>query len=185
MTDSITTVNVELISRVEQFYYREARLLDERKYQQWLALTSDDICYKIPVRHTAFGDNSLRDTEAFLNVAQELSHGLEPAHREENKLNLSIRVMRAFKNNSWSDNPPARTRRFVSNVEVYTTETENLLRTYSNLLLNYSRFDNDNYQYSAQRQDTLKIEGDSFVLTSRLVLLDWNVITGPSLGLFF
>lgn len=174
-----------LICRVEQFYYREARLLDERKYQQWLALTSDDICYRIPVRHTAFGDNSQRETEAFLNVEQELSQGLEPAHRDENKLNLSIRVMRAFKNNSWSDNPPARTRRFVSNVEVLATEDPAVLETFSNLLLNYSRFDCDNHQYSARRRDTLRLQEDSFLITSREVLLDWNVVTGPSLGLFF
>jgi len=30
-----------LISRVGQFYYREARLLDERCFQQWLALVDE------------------------------------------------------------------------------------------------------------------------------------------------
>ena len=39
-----------LISRVEQFLFQEARLLDERLFEEWLALFSDDGVYWIPAR---------------------------------------------------------------------------------------------------------------------------------------
>ena len=34
-----------LIREVEQFLYREARLLDERRFHDWLQLLTDDIRY--------------------------------------------------------------------------------------------------------------------------------------------
>ena len=34
-----------LIRSVEQFLYREARLLDERRFHEWLDLFTDDIHY--------------------------------------------------------------------------------------------------------------------------------------------
>ena len=36
------SVSPELQLAVEQWYYREARLLDNRQYQSWLALCSQD-----------------------------------------------------------------------------------------------------------------------------------------------
>ena len=39
-----------LISRVEQFLFQEARLLDERRFEEWLSLFSDDGVYWIPAR---------------------------------------------------------------------------------------------------------------------------------------
>src|SRR5260370_17939966 len=35
----------ELIREVEQFLYREARLLDERRFHEWLELFADDVRY--------------------------------------------------------------------------------------------------------------------------------------------
>ena len=35
---------------VEDFYYREADLLDERRFREWLDLLTDDIVYFMPIR---------------------------------------------------------------------------------------------------------------------------------------
>ncbi len=35
----------EVIREVEQFLYREARLLDERRFDEWLELFTDDVRY--------------------------------------------------------------------------------------------------------------------------------------------
>src|SRR5215831_20606633 len=53
---------------VEQFLYREARLLDERRLDDWLGLLADDLHYWMPMRRNIkFGDWDLeftdRDTE--------------------------------------------------------------------------------------------------------------------------
>ena len=40
----------EIIREIEQFLYREARLLDDRKFHEWLELLTEDIRYWMPVR---------------------------------------------------------------------------------------------------------------------------------------
>ncbi|WP_051785939.1 aromatic-ring-hydroxylating dioxygenase subunit beta [Endozoicomonas numazuensis] len=120
------------------------------------------------------------------SVEQGEAVNLNAFGREDNndEFILSIRVMRAFKPNSWTDNPPPRTRRFVSNVEVLASDQENCFETYSDLMVSYSRHQKDNHPLSAQRKDLLRLEGGEFKIVQREVILDWNVITGPSLSLF-
>jgi 3-phenylpropionate/cinnamic acid dioxygenase small subunit len=182
-------MNAELILQVNQFYFREARLLDDRCYQQWLALLSDKIEYTVPARHVVQLDNSKRETEAFLNREQEfsgslLSQGMEPPLRDEKYLHLMIRVMRSLKMNAWTENPPARTRRHVGNIEIIEA-TENTLTVYSNTLLYYSRHEHNEHLYSYQRKDVLEKHENDFRLLKREVLLDCVVIPGASAGLFF
>ena len=38
-------MNDTVIRQVEQFVYREARLLDERRFRDWLKLFTEDIRY--------------------------------------------------------------------------------------------------------------------------------------------
>ena len=38
-------MNEDVTREVEQFLYREARLLDERRFHEWLELLTDDIHY--------------------------------------------------------------------------------------------------------------------------------------------
>lgn len=176
-------VSLEDYHRISQFYFREARLLDERKYQQWLALLTEDVTYTLPARHTPFADPAQRETEALLALENDTAAGLAPPLRDDNHLTLSIRVMRAFKMNSWTDNPPARTRRFVSNIEVL--QAGDGFEVYSNLLLYFSRYGQDNHVYTGRRHDFLRQTGDGLKIARREVLLDWNVVTGPSAGLLF
>ena len=43
-------MRAEVIREVEQFLYREARLLDERRFYDWLELLTDDVRYWMPVQ---------------------------------------------------------------------------------------------------------------------------------------
>ena len=44
----------EIIREVEQFLYREARLLDARRFHEWLELLTDDVRYWMPVRTSRY-----------------------------------------------------------------------------------------------------------------------------------
>lgn len=169
---------------IEAFYYREARLLDERQYQQWLTLLAAEIEYTVPARSVPQLDNDKRETEAFLNRAQEFSRGMEPPLRDEKHLHLMIRVMRSLKMVAWTENPPARTRRFVSNIELIDQHASELT-VYSNTLLYYSRHEHADALYSYQRRDVLQEKDVGFVIVKREVLLDNGVMPGPGAGLFF
>lgn len=179
-------LNRELQFDVEQFYYREARLLDDRCYRQWLALLCEDIRYLMPSRYVAQRDHAVRGSEAYLAPEREMqtAAATDLPLREENYFVLAVRVDRAYKPTAWGDNPPARTRRHVSNVELIEFEGGELT-VFSNFMLNYSRHGQDNFLYSGQRRDRLRVDGGSFKVASREIILDWNVITAPTVALFF
>ena len=115
-----TDVTPELQHEVEQWYYREARLLDGRQYQTWLGLCAEDIRYVMPGRSNPLVDNAERGREEMICVDRELegveSDGLPI--RDETYPFLAMRVGRAYAPNSWAENPPARTRRIIGNVEI-------------------------------------------------------------------
>ena len=171
---------------LERFYFHEARLLDNRQYQQWLALISPEIRYTMPSRVNRQIDNRERGSEAMISVERELEDAASDGCplREENFILLSLRVERAFKVNSWSENPPARTRRLVGNIEVMAREASRV-QVISNFHLYYARPDNPSVVYSGQRRDTLLSNADSFLVVEREVVLDYATIELPTVGLLF
>lgn len=176
----------QLQFEVEQFYYHEADLLDERQYQTWLALITDDLVYLMPGRASVQGDIALRGKEAFLASEAEFEgEGVNSLPlREENAMIMAFRAQRACKPQAWASNPPARTRRSVSNVRIELLG-ENSYQVKSNLLLYYSRHRDDNHIYSGQRIDTLRRVDGVLKIARREIRLDWNVIDAPTVGLFF
>ena len=57
---------------LERFYFHEARLLDNRLYQQWLGLVSEDIKYIMPARTNPLVNNRERGNEGMISVEREL-----------------------------------------------------------------------------------------------------------------
>ncbi len=178
--------DLELQHRVEQFYFQEARLLDGRRYQDWLALCDPAISYSMPARGNPLVDNRAVGDQGMISVERELedldSEGCPL--REENIIHLSLRVERAYKRNSWAENPPARTRRIVGNVEVLSRDGEQL-EVLSNFLLAYARPGSNDFQYAGQRRDRLVEHGAGFTILSREIVMDMADIRLPTVGLFF
>ncbi|MBQ12523.1 MAG: hypothetical protein CMJ45_13355, partial [Planctomyces sp.] len=44
----------DVLRQVEQFLYREVRLLDSRQFHQWTELFADDLRYWIPMRSNRY-----------------------------------------------------------------------------------------------------------------------------------
>jgi 3-phenylpropionate/cinnamic acid dioxygenase small subunit len=176
---------------IERFYHFEARLLDNRQYQQWLALVSPDIQYSMPSRVNVQVNNRQRGKESMLAVEHELesAESLGCPLREETYIHLMLRVERAFKINSWSESPPARTRRIVGNVELMTQRRDEL-QVVSNFILYYTRPGSQSVLYSGQRRDVLQPHkgdktGDDYRIYRREVIMDYADIELPTLGLLF
>lgn len=180
----------ELQHGIARFYYREARLLDERRFLTWLGLLAPEIVYCIPARHNYVGENSARNSEQYHSLEHELSPPEEAPIRRDNLALLTLRAQRALAPQAWSDNPPPRTRRMIANIELDGEMGEGAgragdLRVYSNFLLSFSHHSADNHLYTGQRQDVLRPHGGEFLIVARTIVLDWNVITAPTLALFF
>jgi len=177
----------ELQRALERFYYYEARLLDNRQYQQWLALICQDICYTMPSRVNVQVNNRDRGSENMIALERELE-GTDSSGcplRDEGYIHLMLRVERAFKINSWSENPPARTRRLVGNIELMHEDKESV-EVISNFHLYYARPGSESVFYSGQRRDVLLLPGDEageFMLKRREVIMDYANIEVPTLGL--
>ncbi|MEP5837498.1 MAG: aromatic-ring-hydroxylating dioxygenase subunit beta [Marinobacter sp.] len=174
----------ELQLSLEQFYYREARLLDERRYQDWLALCTEDISYSMPARSNPLVDNKAQGQQDMISVQRELedldSEGCPL--RDENYIHLMLRVERAFKRNSWAENPPARTRRIIGNVELQSVNGDRY-SVLSNFHLFYSRPGSQDFFYAGQRRDELLRSEASYKIARREVVMDMADINVPTLGL--
>ena len=171
---------------LEQFYFREARLLDNRQFQQWLALVSEEIQYIMPSRHNPLVDNRERGKEGMISVERELdtADSMGCPLREETYVHLAVRVERSFKMNAWAENPPARTRRIIGNVELIQVERDSLY-VLSNFHLHFSRPGCNTVMYSGQRRDTLARDADSYKIARREVIMDYATIEVPTMGLLF
>jgi 3-phenylpropionate/cinnamic acid dioxygenase small subunit len=176
----------DTLRHVEQFYYREARLLDERQYLQWLTLLSPDIRYVLPARFIPLARGSTRDPESIHALDNELS-GYDPGGlpiREESYGHLAQRAARALKPNAWAENPPPRTRRFVTNIEI-----EHLpgggIRAFSNLQMFHSQNGRPDHIFAGQRRDRLDPADASYRIAEREVILDSDIVRGASVALFF
>jgi 3-phenylpropionate/cinnamic acid dioxygenase small subunit len=171
---------------LERFYFHEGRLLDNRQYQQWLALVSPEIRYSMPARTNLMVDNRDRGNEHMISVDRELesADSMGCPIREETYVHLMVRVERAFKVNSWSENPPARTRRIIGNIELMGREGDKL-SVVSNFHMFYARPGSANFLYSGQRRALLTQAGEGYTILQREVIMDYADIDYPTLGLLF
>src|ERR1700741_4646287 len=113
-------INEDVTREVEQFLYREARLLDERRFHEWLELLTDDIRYWMGGRTNRYPRRSkaiaILDPDRY--VEDDLVKEDELAIFDEDKKTLRARVARLDTGMAWAEDPPSRTRHMISSIEV-------------------------------------------------------------------
>ena len=177
----------QLIRQVEQFLYREARLLDNRQLHQWLGLLTDDIKYWMPIRSNRYPVNSkaISIMDGSRYEEDDLSKEDELALMDETKDSLQRRVDRLDTGMAWAEDPPSRTRHFVSNVEVQPGDRDGELKVYSNFIMYRTRAETEQDFYVGSREDVLRKDGDDFKIAYRKVTLDQNVLLAKNVSNFF
>jgi 3-phenylpropionate/cinnamic acid dioxygenase small subunit len=156
-----------------RFLLQEATYLDNLRLHEWVQMLHADIRYRIPVRVTKWRS----DGPGFMNSM----------HMDETHDSLVGRVARLDTSFAWGEDPPSRTRRFVSNIQVeQQLEDPARLSVSSYLLVTRSRWDHPAYQLiSAERRDILvKSEDQDYRLISRYVLLDQSNLGTVNMALF-
>ena len=150
----------------------ESALLDDQRVHEWLELLHPDLEYKLPVRMTRERQNG----PGFSN---------EAFHMLEDVASLTMRVRRLDTDYAWAEDPPSRSRRFVSNVRV-SKNGEQELHVTSNLLIYRGRLDTVEYDIvTAERHDVLVPVDGELKLRSRTVLLDHSTLPVKNLAIFF
>ena len=164
---------------VMQWYHREARLLDERRFDAWLELLAAEVRYRVPSRYLR-NPADVRDFATW-SVDCELSNGAQQLDLiDDDRAALASRVARLTSGMAWSESPPSFTRRFVSNLEI--EPAEGGVNAVTALLLVKNRA-NERDLVSAQRRDELVRDASgALLLRSRLVVLDEAVLPVANLS---
>ena len=103
-------------NEIENFLYREARLMDEHQYDEWEALWTDDAIYWVPCGG--------EDTDPTKDVSIIY----------DDRARIAGRLVRLKSGAAWAQDPQSRLRRVVSNIEAY-EEDDGSVTVYSNFAL--------------------------------------------------
>jgi 3-phenylpropionate/cinnamic acid dioxygenase small subunit len=172
---------------VEQFLYREARLIDERRFDEWLELFTEDLRYTMTLRSNRYPRESkaiaTRDPARF--AARNTPEEDELAIFDETKETLHARIARLRTGMAWAEDPPSRTRHLLANIEVETAENSAELTVYANFIVYRSRGESEQDFYVGARRDLLRHEGDGLRIARRHLVLDHNVLLAKNVSIFF
>lgn len=167
-------VSIELHHEIEQFLFREARMLDREQLREWLDTVVDpEIRYQMVMREERFR----RDKSP--------ASSTEVMPFDDNHRELELRVSQFETGLQTMLDPPQRLRRMLTNIEVYHHDQEGEFLVLCDGIASRFRRLYENEQVVFGRRDILrKIEDGVFRLVSRRVDLDERVVRNKNL-LFF
>jgi ethylbenzene dioxygenase beta subunit len=167
-------VSDTLLTAIERFYRREARLLDEERHQDWYALLADDLFYWMPLRENRFR----RDKRPAFDPDS-------MALFDDRKADIAVRIGRLSSKLAWTEDPPTRHLYLISNIEAFETDTPGELEAHSAFVQYRNRSEHDEATLVGRRRDILRQTGDGFQIVRRMILLPQSVLLTKNLSAFF
>jgi 3-phenylpropionate/cinnamic acid dioxygenase small subunit len=171
----------ELKQEIEEFLYREADLLDGRKFREWLDLLADDLVYFMPIRRNVkFGEHDERE-----NTRQ----GEGISWFDEDKWTVTKRVEQILTGVHYAEEPLSRVTHMVSNVRLLdvkpSVENPAEVTVGCRFLVFQSRVEYENYTFIGRRTDVLRRNGESWLIARRELILEQNVLLAKNLSILF
>jgi 3-phenylpropionate/cinnamic acid dioxygenase small subunit len=173
--DEKAVAKLLLTGEITDFLYREADLLDERRYEEWLGLLADDYQYSVPLRMNVAYDAvaALEDTRA----------GSEVCWFDEDKATAEMRVTQLATGRHWAEEPVSRVSHLVTNVRLDTAELPEVdvscrFVVYRNRVADETDF------LVGRRRDRLRHTPDGWRVARRRLLLDQSVLLAKNLSIF-
>lgn len=151
--------NWELKRELEEFFAREAHLLDERRFDDWLNLFTDDAEYVVPLREYVEGD-------------------VEPAGHpviRENKDGLLLRVRKDATGFSHAETPASMTCHLITNIVVDEIPDSDEVQARSAFAVRQTRKPRDEAWWAGRRIDRLRMVNGSWRLSRREVHMDATI----------
>jgi 3-phenylpropionate/cinnamic acid dioxygenase small subunit len=169
-----------LQQEIEEFLYYEADLLDERRYEDWLALVAEDVRYWMPMRRNVKVDDIEREFTR---------EGLDISWFDEGKETLTRRVRQIQTGIHWAEEPVSRISHMVSNVRLleaspsWADPVEVQLRC--RFLIYRNRVETETDILVGKREDLLRRVDGQWQIARRKIVLDQNVLLTKNLTFFF
>ncbi|MES2534335.1 MAG: 3-phenylpropionate/cinnamic acid dioxygenase subunit beta [Pseudomonadota bacterium] len=178
MSDDTQSRYLNLVREVEDLLYLEADLLDERRYDEWLALLSDDIRYRIP----------LRKNLQFSQRERDITDEDDVAWVDDDKATLVKRVRQIMTGIHWSEEPMSRVSHLVTNIRIVNpaealagaSEIEVTCR----VLVHRNRLETETDYFIGRRKDLLRRNGNTLSIARRTVILDQSTLLAKNMTIF-
>lgn len=180
---------IALKYEIENFLYREADLLDARRFDEWLELFSEDLVYFMPIRRNVpFGQHEQSENTV---------SGSGISWFDEDRWTLGKRVEQIQTGLHFAEEPLSRTCHMVSNVilddspDIGPDIDRNGIRegaevrTRCRFLVYQNRVEYETYTFVGKRLDTLRRRGATWQICHREIILDQNVLLAKNLSTFF
>jgi 3-phenylpropionate/cinnamic acid dioxygenase small subunit len=160
-------------------YKRWADLLDEREYDQWLDLLTEDIVYWMPMRKNV----------SWHNRNQDITPENDMAWIHDDKDTLRKRVKQIQTGIHWADEPLSRVAHVITNIRLAEFRTslgdgEQAL-TKCRFIVYRNRVEDETDLLVGRREDTLLRTGGQLKLSRRKIILDQSVLLAKNLTMFF
>ncbi len=167
-----------LMREIEDFLYREADLLDERQYEAWLDLFTDDVRYWMPIRKNVAFDNLDRETTALGDVAW----------FDDDKDTLQRRVRQLMTGIHWAEEPVSRVSHMVSNIRLATpalaiAEGESAV-VKCKFFVYRNRLETETDFLVGRREDTLRRVDGTLRISFRKILIEQGLLLAKNLSVF-
>jgi 3-phenylpropionate/cinnamic acid dioxygenase small subunit len=170
---------LDLMREIEDFFYAEADLLDEREYDRWLELLTENIVYWMPMRKNV----------SYANRAKDITAEDDVAWFHDDKETLRKRVKQIQTGIHWADEPISRVAHVITNIRL--TEPISSLdegasaTTKCRFIVYRNRLESETDLLVGRREDTLTRERGQLKIARRKIILDQSVLLAKNLTMFF
>jgi ethylbenzene dioxygenase beta subunit len=162
--------DAQLYFEVRSFQAREIAALQSANYDDWLAMMTPDITYRVPVVGVS------QDSAGAESGPREL------AHYEDTLETLKIRIARMRSRMAWTEIPASRVRYFVEPLSIVLDGAD--VRVSSNFMVYQTRLQREENWYVGRRDDTLRRSDSQLLLAQRVAVIDRTVLPGKNLTVF-
>ena len=165
-----------LKDEIEQFLYQEAALIDERRYEEWIELFTDDVHYHMPIRRNIkFGQWDMENSDT----------NSEVSWMDEGKVTLEGRVRQLMTGVHWAEEPPSRVRHIVTNVRITDVQGDEVSVS-DCFFVWHNRLQDEVNLFAGKRDHVLRRDAETgWKVADRLILLDQNVLLAKVITTFF
>ena len=164
-----------LKEEIAEFLHAEAELLDERHFEEWLDLMTDDIRYFMPLRrNVAFGQHG----------ESENTGAGEVCWFDDDKETLVKRVRQILTGKHWAEEPLSRVCHMVSNIQILELALPEVT-VKCRFLVYRNRLQDEVDIFVGKRQDLLRKVNGRWKIAKRTILLDQSVLLPKNLTIFF
>ena len=169
---------IDLMREIEDLFYAEADLLDERDYVKWLDLFTEDLRYWMPMRKNV----------AFEDLARETTAEDDIAWIDDDKTALTKRVKQLMTGIHWAEEPVSRVAHVITNIRLdgqrHAIPNGESAAVKSRFFVYRNRLETETDFLVGQRFDTVRRVDGALKIAKRKILVEQSVLMAKNLTVF-